>query len=276
MPEPTENPNPAPVEDKTSEKIIAGVREGVKAAMSELQNREPARPAPVVQSAPAPFIARPSEEEIADALDRGDKKAVAELLRKQHLADRAEIQRELGALSAQGGAAISSMARTSASTLPYYKRFKKEIDTMVEQYQQANPSAMATQEVYERAHDIVRGQHVDELIAESREEAIRKAREPETPLEPTNDRGERIPQQPKSLKEVLKGDWTAELRLKNGRNGASNDETELRKLGWNSFEAFMADRKAIEERAAVGDETCGLDRDWVWEDQAKTKGHYIN
>ena len=278
MPEPELKQNP-PVtpsaEDKTAENIIRGVREGVKAALAEMP-KPAAAPAPVLQQQ-APLLSRPSAEQVADAIEKGNKDEVAKLLRQRDAYDEQRSNAALGNLSSQGGAAISSIARTSATGLPYYKRFKKDIDGMVNDFLSANPSAMATPEVYERAHDIVKGQHIDEIIAETREEAIRKAREPEAVLEPTNDRGERIAPEPTSLSQVLVGNWKKDLREKNGTTRSRNDDEELRSMGYRGgFTEFMTARK---EMARVEEETngsFGLDRDWVWTDKSKNEGHWIN
>ena len=277
MPEPEVKPNPVTTpsaEDKTAENIIRGVREGVKAALAEMP-KPVAAPAPVSQ--PAPILSRPSAEQVADAIEKGNKDEVAKLLRQRDAYDEQRNSAALGSLSSQGGAAISSIARTSAATLPYYKRFKKDIDGMVNEFLAVNPGAIATPEVYERAHDIVKGQHIDEIITETREEAIRKAREPEAVIEPTNDRGERIPKEPESLSEILVGDWKDELRKKNGRTGNRNDDEELRGMGYRGgFKEFLATRKEMERVEEETNGSFGLDRDWVWTDKAKGEGHYIN
>lgn len=62
--------------------------------------------------------------------------------------------------------------RTTSSALPYYTRFQKEIDAFV-----ANlPAAMRmSAEVYQTAHEVVVGRHIDELTAEAKEAALRGA-----------------------------------------------------------------------------------------------------
>lgn len=259
------NPNPAQSDDAKRDAAIAeSIARGLKPVLESFSQTVAAAQKPAeVRPAPTAQLSRPSEEEVAEAMVNGDKAKVAELLRKQRAYDRQEMSGEINRLSTTGGAAISSVAKTAASQLPYYKRFKKEIDGMVEQFLGANQGAIATFEVYERAHDIIKGQHIDELLAETREEAIRKAREPEEPLQPINDRGEPIEREPQSLAEVLVGDWKKELREKNGRTRNRTDEEELRSMGYrNGFKEFLDTRKQMEEIDIETGGSFGLDRDW--------------
>lgn len=274
MPEEEKKQEPSS-EDRIAESIVRGLKPVLETVSQAVSSQPKSAPAPAQPS--APMLSRPSEEEVAEAMVDGNKQKVAELLRKQRAYDQAENRRDIGNLSTQGGAAISSIARTSAAGLPYYKRFKKPIDEMVEQFLAANPGAIATPEVYERAHDIVKGQHIDEIIAETREEAIRKAREPQAVLQPTDDAGNPLPREPESLAEVLVGDWKTELRRKNGRTGVRDDDAELRAIGFRGgLKEFLTTRKQMQTLEQETGESFGLDRDWVWEDDAKTKGHYVN
>ena len=271
MPEPEKKPEEKV--DSIADQIVRGLKP-VLESVSQAVSSQP-KSAPVAQ--PTPLLTRPSEEEVAEAMVEGNKAKVAELLRKQKTYDRAEMQREIGGLSTTGGAAISSIARTSAAGLPYYKRFKKDIDGMVEQFLQANPGSIATPEVYERAHDIVKGQHIDELLAETREEAIRKAREPQAVLQPTDDAGNPLPKEPESLAEVLTGNWKQELRLKNQRTGNRDDNAELASLGYRGgLKQFVTERRAMEKLEEETNGSFGLDRDWVKDDKEPGGGHWVN
>jgi hypothetical protein len=279
---PDSTPAPAPETDQALiDRITAGVKAGVEAVIPKLNEQinarpvttpSPVRPEPVVQ------LVRPSEEEVAEAMVDGNKAKVADLLRKQRAYDQNEQQRAFGNLTAQGGAAIGSIAKQAAATLPFYKRFKKEIDQMVDEYLAANPGTIGSYDIYERAHTIVRGNHTEELIEEAREEAIRKTREPEPDLLPEGRRQAPAEQpEPQSLQEALVGDWKREFRDKQRQVGGRSEDEELRKMGYREgFKDFITERKRNE---TIEDDTAGsfgLDRDWVWDNPEKTKGHYVN
>lgn len=278
MPDEPKTTTPAPTaEDKVADSIVNGLRKALPEMTRAMAEQMPKSAPVTAPSAPvAAALSRPSEEEIAEATIDGNKARLAGLLRQQRAYDDQVRSLEIGNLSTQGGAAINSIARTAATTLPNYKRFKSEIDAAVDTYVQ-NTGGIASLDVYERAHEMVTGKHSSELIAEATEEAIRKAREPQPAIMPTNERGERIEPEPTSLSEVLKGDWKREFREKQGRTGTRSEDEELRKVGFRGgFKEFIETRKQMD---AIDEETngsFGLDRDWVVDDAKTGAGHWVN
>jgi hypothetical protein len=264
-------------EDKVAESIVRGLRpvlEDVSRAVAASS-----KPAPTVQQS-APTLSRPSEDELAEAMVEGNKSKVADILRKQRAYDSAQVTREIGTLSNTGGAAISASARAVAElTIPEEaKPYKKEIREMVDQFTASNPGAVVTPEVYERATEIILGRHYKEISAQKLEEGIRRGREPQATIIPTNDRGEPIEPEPTELSQVLKaGDWKKEFREKQGARGGRSEEEELRRMGFAGFKGFLQERKQNEQMIEdTGGTSFGLDRDWVWTDKSKGEGHYIN
>jgi len=282
MPEPekkTPETNPtapsAVSEDKLADSIVKGLRTALPEMTSAIAARE--KPEAPIHTAAPTLVAPPSPDDIAEATIAGDKAKLSQLLRQQAAYDAQERQRGLQTLSATGGQAIGALARQAASALPYYGRFKKDIDGMVADYLKANPGTIATIDMYERAHDIVKGQHTDELIKEARDEAIRKARNPEPPLSVVDDDGNPVKPEPKSLSEVLKGDWNKEFREKIGSGPQRSEEDELHRQGYRGgFAEFMKTRKEMEQVAEETNSSFGLDRDWVIDDPKTGAGHWVN
>lgn len=261
----TEPTKPENNDQAIIDKITAGVTAGVSAAMPKVvESLKPASTPAPVRTEPAVTLRRPTEEEIAQATIDGNKDLLAKLLRDQRAADLADQNRALGNITSQGGAAIGSIAKNAAANLPFYKRFKKEIDEMVDGYVAANPGVIPTYDMYERAHSIVKGNHTDELIDEAREEAIRKSREPAPDLTPEG-RAAGAPEQrePKTLAEELAGDWRQEFRAKQRGVGGRSDEEELRKAGYKGFDDFIKQRRVNQPLAEATDGGMNLDRDWA-------------
>lgn len=255
------------------DRITAGVTAGITAAMPKLT--ESMRPAPA-QAAPAPraenTLVRPSEEDIVEAIAAGNKGEATRLMKAQRAYDQQENRVALGNVTAAGGAAIGSLAKQAAERLKYYRKFKGEIDTMVDGYCTSN-GAIPDFAMYERAHAIVSGNHLDDIISETTEEALRKAREPEEPLLPEGRRtATETEREPTSLAEVLAGDWKREFRVKQRETGGRTDEDELRRMGYrDGLKGFVSERKAVEKLEDETNGTFGLDRDWN-----KTTGTWDN
>lgn len=250
-------------EQETIARISAGVSAGVKAAIPGIvESIKPAEvppPAPVRETPVQ--LARPTEEQIADAMVAGNKELLAKLLRDKDAYDRQQNQRAINDLTAQGGAAIGQSAKMLArQNLDHFRKYEKEIEDLVRPW--ASAGNMVTYETYERAHEIVLGRHSKELIAEATEEAIRKSREPAPELIPEGRRQQpQEPAEPKTLKDALAPDrYLFDGKLK--AVGRSDDE-ELRKAGFKGFDDFMAQRK---QNAVISEETNSgmfLDRDWA-------------
>lgn len=212
-----------------------------------------------------------SEEEYLDAVEAGDKLKAAQLLRRLRAADRSRLEREvIDPIRQQGAAAFGSVARLGAERLPHYKRFKKEIDEAIDNFQRANPGVVITPDHYEQAHRLVVGSHTDELMKEAREEAIRQREEREAggALDPEGTRiGEHDEnREPTSLQEVLAGDWKSELKRKQRELGSAprSDDYELALAGFKGgVKEFVQRRHQLAELVDTLGEGLGLDADWM-------------
>jgi hypothetical protein len=274
---PDEKPNDtaqSTQDEKLAGLVSASVTAGLKTALPELMKpfadqisggsirREVQAPAPR-----AAQIAEVNEDDIANAIEAGDKALVSKLLKQQRAADRQRADQEIQRITSAGGAAFGSVSRMAADKLPYYSgKYKKLIDEKVEQFQANNPGVMVTPEHYKAAHDIVVGENISDIQAADREEAIRKSREPDPALIPSGGRGEveETEKEPENLAQVLGGDWKKEFRVKQRAVGGRSDDEELRKLGIvGGLKEFVGVRRQME---ALEDETngsLGLDRDWT-------------
>ncbi len=274
---PDEKPNDtaqSTQDEKLAGLVSASVTAGLKTALPELMKpfadqisggsirrdvpREPVR---------AAAIADVNEDDIANAIEAGDKTLVAKLLKQQRAADRQRADQEIQRITSAGGAAFGSVSRMAADKLPYYSgKYKKLIDEKVEQFQANNPGVMVTPEHYKAAHDIVVGENISDIQAADREEAIRKSREPDPALIPSGGRGEieETEKEPESLAQVLGGDWKKEFRVKQRAVGGRSDDEELRKLQFNGgLKEFVAVRKQMEVLEDETNGSLGLDRDWT-------------
>lgn len=265
MPETDKQPEKAAEDreaDKITERIIAGVNAAMKPLISEINaSGQIRREAPVQVNRPAP-IEDVSDDEIDAAVAEG--KPISPLLRRRELATRQRMERELiDPIRQQGGAAIGSVAALAADKLPHYKRFKKDIDAYVREWQERNPGSIVTPDHYKYAHDIIVGQNTDSLLAEAREAAIRERDNPPD-LTPTG----RVvhddtPKEAESLTDLLGGDWKKEFRQKSRAVGNRSDDEELAKMGFRGgFTEYRETRKLMESIEETSNGTFFLDRDW--------------
>jgi hypothetical protein len=273
--------------------VTAGVTAGLKTALPELIKAsydQISSGGSIQRQAPAPVrteatIADVSEEDILNAIESNDKPLAARLMRQQRQASEQRQARVIAGITAAGGAAFGSVSRMAADRLPYYHgKYKKLIDERVAQFQENNPGVMITPEHYEWAHNFVVGEHNAEIIAQDREEVIRKSREPDPALIPDGGRRyvDDTPKEPTSLNELLAGDWKGEFHRKQRAVGGRSDEEELKKMGFaGGFKEVVATRKAMDALAEETVDSFGLDRDWV-DDKGrsgpradKTKGAWV-
>lgn len=289
MPEPEKTPQDLETERQTAA-IAAGVSAAMKPVIEQLATRENSTPAPVVTQPQARIVPDVGtiDAEIDDAIANG--RPVSKLLARRDEIARARLERDvIDPIRAQGGAAIGSMARQAAERLPRYKTYKKEIDQMVADYQAANPAAVVTYEIYDQAHSIVSGRHVDDILNSDREEQIRQGREREAAaLLPTggSSREELPGKDPTSLQEILAGDWKRDFRTKSRAVGNRTEEEELRKAGYkNGFPDFLKERRSMEALEDI-EPSFGLDKDWMCAahqnigcarcSKANAEGEYLN
>jgi hypothetical protein len=127
-----------------------------------------------VERTPAPAQPAPSNEPIVSreeyirAVQEGDVDKVA----RYESQIETRFASRIGQMEQAGTNAIADLnKRTTVGNLPYYERFKKEIDTLVGTLP---ANLKMSPDVYKYAHDKVVGEHVTELVSEAKEAALRK------------------------------------------------------------------------------------------------------
>lgn len=139
--------------------------------------------------APAdPIIEDVTEEELEQVLNDGKGagkiiKAMDAKIKKMEGAFNKRVQE----LESVGLNAISELSRdTAAGDMPYYSKYKKEIDT----YVATLPAHLrVSKQVYVVAHNAVVGQHLPEIMKDEREKILREASNPEDASLPTGING---------------------------------------------------------------------------------------
>lgn len=131
-----------------------------------------ARPeAPAVPKVPT--IDEPTEDEITAAYESGDAKAIARIHARQSKAVQQRLEQtfrpQIDDLRSVGLREIGALSKDAAmSRMPHYKRFQKEIDALVAQIP---PGAPINSDVYVQLHNVVVGNHYDELMTEVKQGA---------------------------------------------------------------------------------------------------------
>ena len=201
-----------------------------------MQNLSHALTRPVAPAAPAPAPGGVTLAQYVEALQTGD---VAVVERYQQQQEASWVQRHVAPLQEQGLNAIANLtAQTSTATLPYYQRWKKEIDAWV-----ANmpPNLRMEPGVYKAAHDAVVGSHAADLINEAKEQALRG--EP-APAE-SSDAGRRgrggVPVSKAPTPADL-GGAAAEAAL---RSVGKDSDSFAKKLGYESWEDYMTKTASV-------------------------------
>lgn len=134
----------------------------------------PASPQQVAAEVEEPSY-EPTEEDLTEAFTSAKlrptlSKYIASEVRKETR----ELRRELGEVRATGTHAIASLtAQAARPEMPYYDRFKGEIDEYVKTL---DGTARMNPHAYRLAHDAVVGRHARDLIDEAKREAVRSAR----------------------------------------------------------------------------------------------------
>jgi len=127
-----------------------------------------------------PAIEDVTDDEVAKAVEDGDARRVAQLIRKAATAasersTRALKKSAVEPLQTYGVSAIASLAtRAAKADMPHYDRFKKEIDDAIAKLPleaRLNPDSIAY------CHHVIVGLHAKELVTEAEEGAVRKLRE---------------------------------------------------------------------------------------------------
>jgi hypothetical protein len=147
---------------------MSALREGISAASSRPQYVMP----PQTQGRAL------TRGQWIEAVQTGNEEVIAAYEEQQKQALLAE---HVHPLRDNGLEAIANLTRnTTVGQLPYYQRFKKEIDGFIQNL----PAGMRmSAEVYQTAHEVVVGRHAAELIQEAKEAALRGDPAPAEPAD---------------------------------------------------------------------------------------------
>lgn len=134
--------------------------------------RNASPPAPTPQG----FQRTVTPEHIRAARDEGDNNKADMLLMTYNAETIKEsmqgVSTQIQTLQHQGVSMIADVVKSqSAGKLPYYERYKKEIDEFLEK---APAESRTHPDMYKWAHDAVVGRHIAEISAEAAETAVRK------------------------------------------------------------------------------------------------------
>jgi len=176
-----------------------------------------------------------SREEYVEAIQNGDIKKVERYEAQQE----ARVAARLGQLEATGSSAIAELnKRTEVGTLPYYTRYKKDIDALVDSLPQHLKMSAG---VYKYAHDKIVGEHVTELIAEEREAALRKPKDDDVEKLPSGRSGRQSREETGRVPTPrdLGGQDVEDALAFRGIDG----DTQARKLGYKSWADYMEKTK---------------------------------
>lgn len=212
--------------------IGKSIAEQMTKSLAEIRREEQERSAasaPVQAPVQAP-IDDVSDEQIEQAAAEG--KGLAALLRKRELANRERWRREADASIAQGSEAISQLGIQVISAKQHFKKYEKEIRAQVEQLKRNYPGVLIQPAHWENAYTFVVGQHAEEIVAQTREEAIRAARDP-APAQaaPAGTRSAPEPEaEPATLSEALGRGFQDAFQMKQRKVGARSEDAEVQLL----------------------------------------------
>ena len=167
-PETPPTPTFVPTDDfKAFQTQITDTLQGINDALSQLSKS-------VVPSAAPAVAERVKDEEIEQALQTGQGAPIFRRLVKEHV-DELRVT-DINPLRDEGLAAIGEVvAGSMAKELPYYTRFKKEVDEYVSKMP---PNLRIRPEAIRMAHNAVVGAHATEIVNEAKEAALRGGGEP--------------------------------------------------------------------------------------------------
>lgn len=138
-------------------------------------NAPPASPQQVLEREDEEAPYEPTEEELTEAFTSAKLKPTLSRFIESEVKKRTRaLERELKDVRSQGTHAIAGLtAQAARPDMPYYDRFRPEIDEYVKTLDgpaRMNPHA------YRLAHDAVVGRHARDLIDEAKREAVRATR----------------------------------------------------------------------------------------------------
>ena len=146
---------------------------------------------------------------------------------------------EIDPLRNEGSAAVAQLAKQQMSDkLPHYKTYEKEIN---EQLSLLSPASQMNPNMIRDAHDFVVGKHVDDIIATTREQAIRQATEDggTNPQGSGQGRNNSSASQNQIKPEMVLSDDAIDLLAQRGMT----PESYATKMGFKSFDHFALQTK---------------------------------
>lgn len=222
----------------TTDEMQRMINESMQGIVQRMQQPQ----TPLTPQAPA-FTLPPeiSEEDIAAALEDGDYKKALKLQRQQRERDRLQFQHDLNQLRTEGASAIGDLAeQVTLEKNPDYKKYKREVDEYLARFPvnvQKDPG------VRDAVLNMVRGRHMDEIVAERIEQEKRKATLKDEPQDPRSGTSQR--------RQVGKGQEASPFRDEDFEalrfQNMSNDEF-ARKLGYDNWAAYLKMQAAYEKK----------------------------
>lgn len=261
--DPKDKPNDKPNEPAQPQYVTVDQFNAVNAALQNLTTQlgqfhsridvlaTPRREEPGAVAPASTFQRTVSQADIDKAYDDGDYKRAGQLqstfiqetIKESTLATQSQIAQ----LQTTGMTMIANVVGTQAKDkLPYYTRFKDQIDKMLEK---VSPDLRANPEMHKWAHDAVVGQNVEIITKEASEGAVRKALDggagyvPGQSGTPTHKDGQLTPEA------AYGSDWGDIQRLLKAKN--ITIEEHARRLGHSDVQAYLKKVKQSREQEAA-------------------------
>ena len=181
--EPQEPQEPAEPKYLTEEEAQKRIDEAIRRTAEEtslkiMQGMQSSQQVPQYQP-PPPLepIKDVSDDDLATAAAMASEdggKEYKKLMAVRRKADEERMNRRFAALENSGASSLSALSQQTITTMPHYRRFEKEINSVMSGMA---PAAKANPQSWKIAYDMVVGQHAEELASERAEAAMRQAQE---------------------------------------------------------------------------------------------------
>jgi hypothetical protein len=214
---------------------MSTLQEGIR-AMSASRQSEPSR-----EPALPPDL---TDEEINNALREGENpaKVIRRLVANTEARFQSALEHRAKQIEDFGVTSISRLAAEAAKPkMKHYPKYQKEIDGYVSQL---HPSQRTSPETYQVAHDVVVGQHIDEIVQEHIEADRRRRTAPVAQPGTSGGRGTTTQPQTPSVEELLGKEAAQELRAR----GKSADQyaQQWGKKDWAEFAKLIREQQGQE------------------------------
>jgi len=169
---------PAPPAAVTREEFLASQQKSDQtlAQLTETLNalrQQLAAPPPRQEAAPTAEI---TPEQYAEAIRTGDGDTALRYMRQVEERTTKTANARIAEIEAAGTESIAGVIEATAiATLPYYKKYEKEVKDLIKTMP---PQARINPEAQRHAYYMVVGRHTDEITAEERDKAVRAAANP--------------------------------------------------------------------------------------------------